>query len=119
MDKENEDKPFIVGLVGERARLKWGVGENWQRKSRGWFPVGIKALTSLHAYSFKMGEKNNMQGTEAYFRAFQKQVCVSQTLAILHELRFKIKAHQYNNQRSQKPTHVFIEKIWGSSLSSF
>lgn len=28
VDKENEDKPFIVGLVGERARLKWGVGEN-------------------------------------------------------------------------------------------
>lgn len=28
VDKENEDKSFIVGLVGERARLNWGVGEN-------------------------------------------------------------------------------------------
>lgn len=28
VDKENEDKSFIVGLVGEKARLNWGVGEN-------------------------------------------------------------------------------------------
>lgn len=28
VDKGNEDKSFIVGLVGERARLNWGVGEN-------------------------------------------------------------------------------------------
>lgn len=28
VDKENEDKSFIVGLVGERACLNWGVGEN-------------------------------------------------------------------------------------------
>lgn len=28
VNKENEDKSFIVGLVGERACLNRGVGEN-------------------------------------------------------------------------------------------
>lgn len=28
VDKENEDKSFIVGLVGEKDCLNWGVGEN-------------------------------------------------------------------------------------------
>lgn len=28
VDKENEHKSFIVGLVGERDCLNWGVGEN-------------------------------------------------------------------------------------------
>ena len=28
LDKEMEDKSCIVGLVGERGCLNWGVGEN-------------------------------------------------------------------------------------------
>lgn len=67
VDKENEDKSFIVGLVGEKDRLNWGVGENWQRKISGWFPVGIKALGSLHGWSLKMGERNNMQSSVVCF----------------------------------------------------
>lgn len=67
--------------VRKRARLNWGVGENWQRKSSAWFPVGIKALRSLHAYSLKMGEKNNMQSAGADFLFFltrhEKEVCCS------------------------------------------
>lgn len=67
--------------VRKRARLNWGVGENWQRKSSAWFPVGIKALRSLHAYSLKMGEKNNMQSAGGDFLFFltrhEKEVCCS------------------------------------------
>ena len=74
--------------VRKRARLNWGVGENWQRKSSAWFPVGIKALRSLHAYSLKMGEKNNMQSAGAdffiyfFFTRHEKEVCFSKKRCI-------------------------------------
>lgn len=87
VDKENEDKSFIVGLVGERACLNWGVGENWQRKISGWFPVGIKALRSLHAYSLKMGKKNNTQSSGGFFTGHEKEVCFSETLPEISAVR--------------------------------
>lgn len=107
VDKEKEDKSVIVGSVGERACVNWGVGENWQRKSWGWFPVGIKALRSLHAYSLKMGEENNTQGTGAMLRnQKEKEVCISETVLRIQNVSNSNSAQRKISPASQRENNL-------------